>query len=176
MHFSLPQVVRGQGREQSRSAGFQPAVSPISNRQYVAMTLKNMKPDNLRPSDPRLTLPPLTHHASCFTFHVSRITSHVSPNPNGVPHISPVVATLRRLASLPWDNRAEIFPTLKAVASPHAIRCKDEWLALRSQIVTSNMKILDPPPEPPRPPPPEIGLHIKEDPVPYRINRRSARP
>jgi hypothetical protein len=31
-------------------------------------------------------------------------------NPNGVLHISPVVATLRRLASLPWDNRAENFP------------------------------------------------------------------
>ena len=37
------------------------------------------------------------------------------------------------------------------------------------------MKILDPPPPPPEPPPPEIGFHVKEDAVPYRIKRRTAR-
>ena len=37
------------------------------------------------------------------------------------------------------------------------------------------MKILDPPP-PPEPPLPEIGFHVKEDAVPYRIKKRSARP
>jgi ORF6N domain len=37
------------------------------------------------------------------------------------------------------------------------------------------MKILDPPPPPPEPPPPEIGFHVKEDAVPYRIKRRRAR-
>jgi hypothetical protein len=37
------------------------------------------------------------------------------------------------------------------------------------------MKILDPPPPPPEPPPPEIGFHVREDAVPYRIRRRSAR-
>ena len=38
------------------------------------------------------------------------------------------------------------------------------------------MKILDPPPLPPEPPPPEIGFHIKEAAVPYRIKRRLVRP
>jgi hypothetical protein len=37
------------------------------------------------------------------------------------------------------------------------------------------MKILDPPPPPPDPPPPEIGFHVKEDAVPYRVRRRTAR-
>jgi hypothetical protein len=34
------------------------------------------------------------------------------------------------------------------------------------------MRILDPPPGPPEPPPPEIGFHVKEDAISYRINRR----
>ena len=37
------------------------------------------------------------------------------------------------------------------------------------------MKILEPPPPPPEPPPPEIGFHVKEDSVPYRIKRKSIR-
>jgi hypothetical protein len=38
------------------------------------------------------------------------------------------------------------------------------------------MKILDPPSAPPEPPPPEIGFHVKEEAVPYRTKRRTARP
>ena len=34
------------------------------------------------------------------------------------------------------------------------------------------MKILDPPPPPPEPPPPEIGFHVEEDAIPYRIRRK----
>jgi hypothetical protein len=37
------------------------------------------------------------------------------------------------------------------------------------------MKILDPPPPPPEPPTPEIGFHVKEDAVPYRIKRKVGR-
>jgi len=33
--------------------------------------------------------------------------------------------------------------------------------------------LLEPPPAPPKP---EIGFHVKEDAVPYRIKRRTARP
>ncbi len=33
------------------------------------------------------------------------------------------------------------------------------------------MRILDPPPGPPEPPRPEIGFHLKEDTVPYRVRR-----
>ena len=36
------------------------------------------------------------------------------------------------------------------------------------------LKILDPPPPPPEPPPPEIGFHVREDAVPYRIRRKPA--
>jgi hypothetical protein len=37
------------------------------------------------------------------------------------------------------------------------------------------MRILDPPSSPPEPPPPEIGFHVKEDGVPYRVKRKPAR-
>jgi len=37
------------------------------------------------------------------------------------------------------------------------------------------MKILDPPPPPPEPPPPEIGFHVREEDVRYRIRRKAAR-
>ena len=37
------------------------------------------------------------------------------------------------------------------------------------------MKILDPPPPPPESPPTEIGFHVKEDVLPYRIKRRTVR-
>ena len=37
------------------------------------------------------------------------------------------------------------------------------------------MRILDPPPPLPAQPPPEIGFHVKEDAVPYRIRRKTAR-
>lgn len=37
------------------------------------------------------------------------------------------------------------------------------------------MKILDSPPPPPESPPPEIGFHVKEDAVPYRVRRKPAR-
>ncbi len=37
------------------------------------------------------------------------------------------------------------------------------------------MKILDPPPAPPEPPPPEIGFHVREDALPYRVKRKAAR-
>jgi predicted amino acid-binding ACT domain protein len=37
------------------------------------------------------------------------------------------------------------------------------------------MTILDPPPAPPEPPRPEIGFHLKEDAVPYRVRKKPAR-
>ena len=38
------------------------------------------------------------------------------------------------------------------------------------------MKLLDPPPPPPEPPPPEIGFHVKEGTVPYRVKRKTSKP
>jgi hypothetical protein len=37
------------------------------------------------------------------------------------------------------------------------------------------MRVLDPPPPPPEPPPPEIGFHVREDAVPYRVRRKAAK-
>jgi hypothetical protein len=44
------------------------------------------------------------------------------------------------------------------------------------EVLQRIMKILDPPPPPPEPPLPEIGFHVKEDAVPYRTKKRTARP
>jgi len=43
------------------------------------------------------------------------------------------------------------------------------------EVLQRMMKILDPPPPPPEPPPPQIGFHVKEDALPYRIRRRAER-
>ena len=54
----------------------------------------------------------------------------------------------------------------------------EEFAALRSQTVISKQgrghhqklrPLLEPPPQPPKP---EIGFHVKEDAVPYRIKRK----
>ena len=37
------------------------------------------------------------------------------------------------------------------------------------------MSILDPPPTPPEPPKPQIGFHIREKVVPYRVKKKPAR-
>jgi len=37
------------------------------------------------------------------------------------------------------------------------------------------MRVLDPPPPPPEPPPPEIGFHVRENAVPYRVRRKAAK-
>jgi hypothetical protein len=39
------------------------------------------------------------------------------------------------------------------------------------EVLQRLMKILDPPPPPPEPPPPEIGFHVREAQVPYRVGR-----
>jgi len=36
------------------------------------------------------------------------------------------------------------------------------------------MKVLDPPPLPLEPPPAEIGFHVKEDAIPYRVKKKKA--
>jgi hypothetical protein len=46
------------------------------------------------------------------------------------------------------------------------------------EVLQRVMRILDPPPPPPafpEPRPPEIGFHVKEDAVPYRVRRKRAR-
>jgi hypothetical protein len=43
------------------------------------------------------------------------------------------------------------------------------------EVLQRLMKILDPLPPPPEPPAPEIGFHIKEDTVPYRVRRKTGR-
>ena len=43
------------------------------------------------------------------------------------------------------------------------------------EVLQRIMTILNPPPAPPEPPRPEIGFHIKEDGVPFRVKKRPVR-
>lgn len=47
--------------------------------------------------------------------------------------------------------------------------------AATADVLQRIMKILDPTPPPPEPPPPEIGFHVREEAVRYRIRRKTAR-
>jgi hypothetical protein len=43
------------------------------------------------------------------------------------------------------------------------------------EVLQRIMKVLDPPPPPPEPPTPEIGFHVREEAVPYRVRRKAAK-
>jgi hypothetical protein len=43
------------------------------------------------------------------------------------------------------------------------------------EVLQRIMKVIDPPPQPPEPSPPEIGFHVREEAVRYRIRRKGAR-
>ena len=51
----------------------------------------------------------------------------------------------------------------------------DQHEAAIVDVLQRVMRILDPPSAPSEPPPPEIGFHVKEASVPYRVRRKPAR-
>ena len=83
-----------------------------------------------------------------------------------VPDIESVIVTVREQRVILAPDLASVYgvPT-KALIHEAAI----------VDVLQRIIKILDPPPPPPEPPPPKIGFHVREDAVPYRIRRRSAR-
>jgi hypothetical protein len=85
-----------------------------------------------------------------------------------------VVRAFVKMRSLLTDTR-ELARKLAALEQELKARL-DVHEAAIVEFLQRIMKILDPPPPPPEPSPPEIGFHVKEDAVPYRIKRRTARP
>ena len=85
-----------------------------------------------------------------------------------------VVRAFVKMRSLLTDTR-ELARKLAALEQELKARL-DVHEAAIVEFLQHIMKILDPPPPPPEPSPPEIGFHVKEDAVPYRIKRRTARP
>ena len=85
-----------------------------------------------------------------------------------------VVRAFIKMRSLLTDTR-ELARKLAALETELKSRLDMHESAI-VDVLQRIMKILDPPPPPPEPPIPEIGFHVKEDSIPYRIKRRTARP
>jgi hypothetical protein len=81
-----------------------------------------------------------------------------------------VVRAFVKMRSVFSDSR-ELARKLAALESELKSRL-DVHEAAIVEILQRVMKILDPPPPPPEAPPPEIGFHVKEGTVLYRIKRR----
>src|SRR5438132_649028 len=72
-------------------------------------------------------LPGVEPHVTGRRVHIEnateeKVVSRAGWYPNGVLHISPEVATVRRFPSLPWINHRPRSATLKAVASSDPIQ------------------------------------------------------
>jgi ORF6N domain len=116
----------------------------------------------------RRTLP----HA--FTEHGAIMAANVLNSPRAAQMSVFVVRAFVKMRSLLTDTR-ELARKLAALEQELKARLDVHEVAI-VEFLQRIMKILDPPPPPPEPPPPEIGFHVKEDAVPYRIKRRTARP
>ena len=84
-----------------------------------------------------------------------------------------VIRAFVKMRSILTDTR-ELARKLAALESELKSRL-DVHEAAIVDVLQRIMRILDPPAPPPVPPKPEIGFHIKEDAIPYRIKRKVGR-
>ena len=110
---------------------------------------------------------------AAFTEHGAIMAANVLNSPRATQMSVFVVRAFVKMRSAFADSRglarklALLEQELKARLDMHEAAIVD--------VLQRIMKILDPPPPPPEPPPPEIGFHVREDAVPYRIKRKAAR-
>jgi predicted amino acid-binding ACT domain protein len=109
-----------------------------------------------------------------FTEHGSIMAANVLNSPRAVDMSFFVVHAFVKMRSAFTDTR-ELAQKLALLEQELKIRVNIHEAAIVDGLQRI-MRILDPPPPPPEPPPPEIGFHVKEDSVPYRVKRRTARP
>ena len=119
----------------------------------------------------RLKFSPVLPRA--FTEHGAIMAATVLNSPRAVQMSVFVVRAFVKMRAVLTDTR-ELARKLVAVEAELKSRLDVHEVAI-VEVLQRIMKILDPPPFPPEPPPPEIGFHVKEDAVPYRIKRRPAR-
>ena len=108
-----------------------------------------------------------------FTEHGAIMAANVLNSARAVQMSVFVVRAFVKMRAVLTDTR-ELARKLAAVETELKSRLDVHEVAI-VEVLQRIMKILDPPPPPPEPPPPEIGFHVKEDAVPYRIKRRRAR-
>jgi len=108
-----------------------------------------------------------------FTEHGALMAANVLNSPRAVAMSVFVVRAFVRMRSAFSDTR-QLAQKLALLEQDLRTRLNVHEAAI-VDVLQRLMKVLDPPPPPPEPPPPEIGFHVKEDAVPYRIRRRPSR-
>jgi hypothetical protein len=108
-----------------------------------------------------------------FTEHGAIMAANVLNSPQATQMSVFVVRAFVKMRSAFGDSR-ELARKLALLEQELKIRLNIHEAAI-VDVLQRIMRILDPPPSTPGPPTPEIGFHVKEDPVPYRTKKR-ARP
>lgn len=111
-----------------------------------------------------------------FTEHGAIMAATVLNSPRAVQMSLFVVRAFLKMRSMLMDTR-ELARKLVALEQQLKGRLDLHEVAI-VDILQRIMRLLDPPPGPPAPPPPlkpEIGFHIKENALPYRVRRKPAR-
>jgi hypothetical protein len=108
-----------------------------------------------------------------FTEHGALMAANVLNSPRAVDMSVFVVRAFLKMRSAFSDTR-QLARKLALLEEELTSRLDIHENAI-VDVLQRIMKILDPPPAPPEPSPPEIGFHVKEDAVPYRIKRKCVR-
>ena len=108
-----------------------------------------------------------------FTEHGALMAANVLNSPRAVAMSVFVVRAFIKMRSAFGDTR-QLAQKLALLEQDLRTRLNVHEAAI-VDVLRRIMKILDPPPPSPEPPPPEIGFHVREDTVPYRIRRRTTR-
>jgi len=116
----------------------------------------------------RLKFSPVLPRA--FTEHGAIMAANVLKSARAVQMSVFVVRAFVKMRSALAEDR-ELSKQLALLEQELKIRLNIHEAAI-VDILQRIMNIIDPPPAPPGLPSPEIGFHIKEDAVPYRIKRR----
>jgi hypothetical protein len=107
-----------------------------------------------------------------FTEHGAIMAANVLNSPRAVQMSVFVVRAFIKMRSALTDTR-ELARKLAALESELKSRL-DVHEAAIVEVLQRVMQILDPPAAPAAPPPPEIGFHVKEEPIKYRVRKRTA--
>jgi len=111
---------------------------------------------------------------AAFTEHGAIMAANVLNSPRATQMSVFVVRAFVKMRSAFKDSR-QLAQKLALLEQELKIRLNIHEAAI-VDILQRIMKVLDPPPPPPEPPPPEIGFHVREDAVPYRVRRKAVRP
>ncbi|PWU16355.1 MAG: DNA-binding protein [Verrucomicrobia bacterium] len=110
-----------------------------------------------------------------FTEHGAIMAANVLNSSKAVQMSVFVVRAFVKMRAAFLDSR-ELASKLARLEQELKIRLNIHEAAI-VDVLQRVMEILDPPPDPPgppAPPKPQIGFHIKEEGIPYRVKRRSA--